>query len=79
MTDDKEFTIKFAPGCFDEFDGTQEELDELMNELNTLVSSGELLENSHPVDFSDMDPEQIEKLELAYEQYGAEEANKKLH
>ena len=38
-----EFKIEFAPGCFDEFDGTQEELDELVKQLTDRIKSGELV------------------------------------
>lgn len=44
--DDKEIKIVFEPGCFDSFDGTQEELDQLMAEIQNLVESGEIFENS---------------------------------
>jgi hypothetical protein len=43
--------LKFAPGCFDAFEGTQEELDELILEIQRLADSGELFEKSAPVDF----------------------------
>jgi hypothetical protein len=33
MTEPKKITIEFAPGAFDSFDGTQEELDALQQEL----------------------------------------------
>ena len=37
MTDEnKPLKIEFAPGCFDNFDGTQEELDELVNEITKM-------------------------------------------
>lgn len=29
----KKIKVSFAPGCFDNFDGTQEELDELITEI----------------------------------------------
>lgn len=35
---DKPFKIEFAPGCFDQFDGTQEELDALMKEITETFS-----------------------------------------
>lgn len=44
---DKKLKIEFAPGCFDSFDGTQEELDELIAEIQRMVDSGEIEENSH--------------------------------
>lgn len=37
MTEEKkELKIEFAPGCFDQFDGTQEELDELIAEIQKM-------------------------------------------
>jgi hypothetical protein len=33
MTEKKELKVEFAPGAFDQFDGTQEELDQLMKEV----------------------------------------------
>ena len=34
MTDDaKPLKIEFAPGCFDDFDGTQDELNDMMAEI----------------------------------------------
>lgn len=47
MTEDKKpLKIEFAPGCFDNFDGTQEELDELIAEITTAIASGDLMDNS---------------------------------
>lgn len=43
---DKKLKVEFAPGCFDNFDGTQEELDELVAEIQRMVDSGEMTENS---------------------------------
>jgi hypothetical protein len=45
MTDNKP-TIEFAPGCFDNFEGTQEELDALMLEIQTAFENGEMDEHS---------------------------------
>lgn len=36
MTEDKKLKIEFAPGAFDHFDGTQEELDKLIKELEQM-------------------------------------------
>jgi hypothetical protein len=41
MTDKKTPEIVFAPGCFDNFDGTQEELDQLMKQIQDMFESGE--------------------------------------
>jgi hypothetical protein len=60
-----EVKVEFAPGAFDGFEGTQEELDELIAEIYKMVESGELLENSIAIDFDDLaeeDPELAEKL-----------------
>ena len=46
--------IIFAPGCFDNFEGTQEELDELMAEIIKSFESGELLEQSTPVSVDEL-------------------------
>ena len=40
MTDkDKPLKIEFAPGCFDNFDGTQEELDQLVQDIQNMFAS----------------------------------------
>jgi hypothetical protein len=66
MTDEKKTPeIIFAPGCFDSFEGTQEELNELMSEIQRMAESGELFENSKALDLDELteeDPEFAEKL-----------------
>jgi len=42
----KELKIVFAPGCFDDFEGTQEELDELIAEIKNMAERGEIDENA---------------------------------
>lgn len=59
----KELKIEFAPGCFDNFDGTQEELDQLVQEIQKMFASGEFLEKAVPLDFDSMDPEDLEMFE----------------
>ena len=44
------YKITFAEGCFDEFDGTQEELDQLVAMLTEMAESGELAEKGVPLD-----------------------------
>jgi hypothetical protein len=46
----KDLKVVFAPGCFDSFEGSQEELDELMAEIGQLIQSGELLDKAVPID-----------------------------
>jgi hypothetical protein len=50
MTKKKQIKIEFAPGAFDQFDGTQEELDEFIAELHRMAESGELEEHSQSLD-----------------------------
>ena len=59
---DKKMQVVFAPGCFDSFEGTQEELDTMMAEIARMVESGEFLEKSQPVDVDAMDAEELEEL-----------------
>jgi len=46
----KPLEIVFMPGCFDDFDGTQEELDEMIAQIHQMASTGELMEKSTPID-----------------------------
>ena len=40
MTEDKkELKLVFAPGCFDNFEGTQEELDALVKEIQDMFAN----------------------------------------
>jgi len=57
MTEEKKMQITFAPGAFDSFEGTQEELDELVKEIQTMFSEltpEELKNRSQPVDITDL-------------------------
>ena len=45
--------IEFAEGCFDHFDGTQEELAEFIADIQNMIQSGTLWENSIPVNEED--------------------------
>lgn len=71
MSEKKTPQIVFAPGCFDGFDGTQEELDEMLAEIQRLVESGELFERAQPVDFDDgtWTEEEIERLSESFEDF----------
>jgi hypothetical protein len=61
--DPKDLKIEFAPGCFDNFEGTQEELDGLISEITEMFKSGKAQELSRSLDFDDLDKEEIEILE----------------
>jgi hypothetical protein len=63
--EDKKLKIEFAPGAFDDFEGTQEELEEMIAEITRMAESGELFEQSTPVDFDELledNPEWAEKI-----------------
>lgn len=68
MTDDnkpenpEDIKIIFAPGAFDSFEGTQEELDEFIAEITRVVKSGEIFEKSRPLNIDDIPEEELEKL-----------------
>lgn len=63
MSENKKMKIEFAPGCFDAFDGTQEELDELIEEIIKMAEDGTLMEQSEPLDIDNLSPEDLEALE----------------
>ena len=68
MTEEKKpLKIEFAPGCFDNFDGTQEELDDLVAEITRLVESGELMDEALDVDLDDLEEEDLDALAQALE------------
>lgn len=50
MSKNKKIQVEFAPGAFDQWEGTQEELDEFIREIQRMAESGELEEKSVPLD-----------------------------
>lgn len=46
MSRNKKMKVEFAPGCFDDFEGTQEELEEFMRMIQEGFESGEFLAES---------------------------------
>lgn len=72
---DKKLKIEFAPGCFDNFEGTQEELDELIAEIEAMFASGEALENAVPIDLDELLEEDDEWTEAVF---NAIDGNRKL-
>ena len=52
--------IEFAEGCFDHFDGTQEELAEFIADIQNMANNGTLFENSVPV--GEVDEEELIKM-----------------
>ncbi len=75
---EKKIKINFAPGCFDNFEGTQEELDELVAQITQLAESGELLERSRPLDLDELAQEEGDEIaDLLFDQINQTE-NRKL-
>ena len=62
-TEDKELKVVFAPGAFDHFDGTQEELDELLAGIMAAVESGELFDQSRELTDEEFDelPDEVKR------------------
>lgn len=42
----KKLKLVFVPGCFDNFEGTQEELDQLVQDIQTRFDNGSLFDGS---------------------------------
>ena len=62
---EKKPELVFMPGCFDNFEGTQEELAELIGEITAMFESGEMETHAVQVDFEDLyeeDPVMAEKI-----------------
>ena len=57
--------VVFAPGCFDGFDGSEEELAELLAEIHKMAEDGTLFENSKQLSEEEVEElkEQMEKKE----------------
>lgn len=54
---DKKLKVTFAPGCFDTFDGTQEELDAMQKEIMEMFATmtpEEMKAKSRPVDIDEL-------------------------
>lgn len=60
--EDTEMKVVFAPGCFDSFEGSQEELDEMMAEIMAMVADGSIHDKATPVDFDDLDDDDVEAI-----------------
>lgn len=81
MTEDKKPEIVFAPGAFDNFEGSQEELDELVAEIQRLVETGEIFEHSRELTDEDLEdlPEDIQQqIVAAFDAEEYQEISRKL-
>ena len=58
MEDPKKIKIVFAPGSFDNFEGTQEELDAFIKEITEMFQDPDkMIEMSRPLDMDDLSEE----------------------
>jgi hypothetical protein len=82
MTDEKKpLKIEFAPGCFDNFEGSQEELDEFIKEITTMfteLTPEELEARSRPLSEDDIDELPDEVLEKLDNFFNDEDHKRKL-
>jgi hypothetical protein len=53
----KNLKVVFAPGCFDNFEGTQKELDDLIAEIKNMAERGEI--DKHARQLSKEEEEEI--------------------
>jgi len=61
-TADQPLKVIFAPGCFDAFEGTQEELAEMIAYIHRMVESGEMFDKGRIMDIDD--PEDAAMIDL---------------
>ena len=59
MTEKKPLKVIFDPGCFNNFEGTQAELDEFVKQIQAFAESGLLFENS--VELTDDEIEDLDE------------------
>lgn len=64
----KPLEVVFMPGCFDSFEGTQEELEEIMAMIQAKVADGSILTEARQLDLDDEDDlEFLEEIALKME------------
>jgi nicotinamidase-related amidase len=51
----EEMTLEFAPGCFDDFEGTQEELDEMIEHIKEMFAAGKFVTHGRELTDEDFD------------------------
>jgi hypothetical protein len=81
----KPVKVEFAPGAFDNFEGTQEELEELVSEIQNMftnMTTEELAANSRSVslnDLAELDEETQQQILSALDDLDNEERTRKLN
>lgn len=65
---EKDIKVTFAPGCFDDFEGTQEELDEFIAEITKMLQDPEKMKaESIPIDLDNLNEEDEELIKAFLE------------
>jgi len=83
MTDPKK--IEFAPGCFDDFEGTQQELEQLMSQIQHMfenMTPDEIKARSRTVslaDLDELDPETQQQILSALDDLDNDQRNQRLN
>jgi hypothetical protein len=68
--------ITFSPGCFDNFDGTQEELDEIIAEVTKMFETGDFSSaNITYLGENDLKEEDWDELDAQHAKYMPESRN----
>lgn len=62
----KKIKINFAPSFFEQFTGSQEELDKLMEDIVSLAESGKLFEENDSILLEELSDEEQENLFYDY-------------
>ena len=78
MTDKTPMRIEFAPGCFDNFEGTQQELDDLQREIIEMFERGEFEDNAQPLDMAALLEEDPDLAEELIRQLAAQDSPRRL-
>lgn len=60
--EDKKMKLVFAPGCFDDFEGTQEELDSLIEEIQAKFADGSMEDMVESEALDDLSEEEFDEL-----------------
>lgn len=74
--EDGKVQIIFDPGCFDEFEGTQEELDEMVAHIQKMFEDGVAQAEAKEIDLEELmenDPDIAEKIFNALNRLGGED------
>lgn len=58
----QEMTVTFAESFFEDFEGTPEEMEELLATISEMIADGSLFEKSIPFSMDELDEDEAEEL-----------------